>query len=69
MGASVCTVNANVPAFMPTKASQPTFWFDKNDIYSNNKTVDKGDAGANCNTTYDNDNNKIDYDRFYGMAI
>ena len=37
MDSGVCTIRANVPAFMPTKSSRPTFLFDKNDVYSDKK--------------------------------
>ena len=37
MDSGVCTIRANVPAFMPTKSSRPTFLFDKKDVYSDKK--------------------------------
>ena len=55
MGASVRTIKANVPTFIPTKASQPTFVFDKNNVESNNKTVNEVNKQEN-NSNNNNDN-------------
>ena len=53
---------------MPTKASQPTFVFNENDMHSNNKTVDKANKGDNCDTT-DDKNDETNEDSFYGMTV
>ena len=37
--ASVRTITANIPTFMPTKSSKLTFVFDENNVHSNIKTV------------------------------
>ena len=55
MGASMYTITLNVPTFVPTKASQPTFVFDNSNVDSDNKTVKESNKVANNNT--DNDNN------------
>ena len=65
MCASVRTIKANVPMFIPTKASQPTFVFNESNVESNNKTVDEVNEQENNS----NDNNVTDEDVFYGMAI
>ena len=57
MGASVRTIKANVPTFIPTKASQPTFAFDDGNVDSDNKTFDKENKEGNNNTN--NDNNDV----------
>ena len=68
MGASVRTIKANVPIFIPTKASQPTFVFDKGNVNSDNKTVNEENGQAN-NGNNNNGNNVMNKDSFYGMAI
>ena len=68
MGASVRTIAANVPTFIRTKASQPTFVFDNNNVDSNNKTVNESSKGENNNTDNSN-NNKTNQEIFYGIAI
>ena len=69
MGASMRTIKSNVPTFVPTKASQPTFVFDNSNVNSNNKTVNKENEGANNNTNDNNNNNKNNQEVFYGTAI
>ena len=54
MGARVCIITADVPSFMLTKASQPTFVIDENNIHSNNKAVDNDNKGGNRDTTTTN---------------
>ena len=68
MGASMRTIKANVPTFVPTKASLPTFVFDNSNVDSDNKTVDKENKGGNQYTD-DNNDNKNDQEVFYGIAI
>ena len=68
MGASVRTIKANVPTFIPTKASQPTFVFDKGNVNSDDETVNEENKQAN-NGNDDNGNNVMNKDSFYGMAI
>ena len=50
VGASMRTIKANVPTFVPTKASQPTFVFDNSNIDSDIKTVNKENEGGDHNT-------------------
>ena len=70
MGASVRTIEANVPTFVPTKASQPTFVFDGSNVDSNNETIDKENEGGNNTTnTTTNNNNENDKEIFYGIYI
>ena len=68
MGASMRTIKENDSAFIPTKASQPTFVFDKSNVDSNNKTVNEVTKEENNNSN-NNDNNVTDQDVFYGIAI
>ena len=68
MGASVRTIKANVPTFIPTKASQPTFVFDKGNVNSDDKTVDEENGEVN-NENDNNNNNVMNKDSSYGMAI
>ena len=68
MGASVRTIKANIPVFIPRKASQPTFVFDKSNMDRDNETVDEVNK-ENNNNNDDDDNNMTDEDVFYGMAI
>ena len=56
MGASMRTIKANFPTFIPTKANQPIFVFDDNNVNSDNKTIDKENKGENQNTDNKNDN-------------
>ena len=68
MVASVHTIKANIPTFISTKASQPTFVLDKGNVNSNNKTVDE----ENRDNNYGNNNNNknvMNEDSFYGMAV
>ena len=68
MGASVRTIKANVPTFIPTKASLPTFVFEDSNVNSDNKTINKENGEGNNNTD-DSSNNVTDKDVFYGIAI
>ena len=61
MGASVRTIKANVPMFIPTKVSQPTFVFDKGNVKSDNKTVNEFNMQKN-NSNNDNNYNVTDED-------
>ena len=68
MGASMRTIKANIPTFISTKASQPTFVFDKSNIDSNNKTMyEENKQINNSNNNYNN--NVTDKNVFYGMTI
>ena len=66
MGASVRTIKANVPTFIPTKEILSTFDFDERNVDSDDKTVDKENGEGN-NTN--NDNNNVTDQDFYGIAI
>ena len=68
MGASVRSIKANVPAFIPSKSSQPTFVFDKCNVNSDDETVDEENEQAN-NGNNNDDNNVMNEDSFYGMTI
>ena len=68
MGASVRTIKANVPMFIPSKASQSTFVFDKGNINSDDETVVEENGQANDEND-DNNDNVMNKDSFYGMAI
>ena len=57
MGASVRTIKANVPTFLPAKASQPAF-FDNSNVDSNEKTIDKKNERGNTITNNNKDNEK-----------
>ena len=61
MGASVRTIKANVPTFIPTKASLPTFVFNESNVDSDNKAIDEENSEGNNNTNND-DNNVTDQD-------
>ena len=68
MGASVRTIKANIPTFIPTKASQPTYVINKGNVKSNNKTVNE----ENRDNNNGNNNNKDDVmngDSFYGICL
>ena len=47
------------PCLYANKGNLPDFLFDKNDAHRNNKTVDKGNAGANRDTTDDSNKPKM----------
>ena len=68
MGTSVRTIKANVPTFIPSKASQPTSVFDKGNVNSNDKTVNEDNGQVN-NGNDNNNNNVMNKDSSYGMAI
>ena len=68
MGARVRTIKANIPAFIPTKASLLTFVFNESNVESNKKTVDEENKEENNNGN-DNNNNVTNQDIFYGIAI
>ena len=68
MGASVRTIKANVPTFVPTKASLPTFVFNESNVNSDNKTIDKENNEGNQNTNNNNDNEN-NQEVFYAIAV